>query len=181
MNRLTSISYKKVPNRREIKELYFSSFPKHEQMPWWLMRLLATQPGVEIAGYYEEDLFCGFTYTVATEGMLFVMFFAVNGEIRGKGYGSAILGLLKQNHPGKTVLLNVEPLDENAENYDQRVRRFKFYKKNGFFDTGFDIDEVGGTFRVLASSPEMDPEAYLGVFKKMSRGLWKPKITKAEQ
>lgn len=178
MNEITHVSYKNAPNRKEIKALYFSSFPKHEQMPWWLLRILQTQRGVDITGYYDENTFCGFTYTVAADDILFVLFFAVNQAIRGKGYGSAILDLLKEKHPDKTIFLNIEPLDENADNYDKRVRRFKFYEKSGFYDTGFNIDEVGGTFRVLASSPEIDEEKYLNIFKKLSYGLWKPRITK---
>ena len=112
--------------------------------------------------------------------MLFVMFFAVQQELRGKGYGTAVLELLKQKNPGRTILLNVELLDENASNYTQRLQRFRFYEKNGFYDTGWNIDEVGGTFRVLATHREIDPRAYQKVFQKLSFGLWKPKITKAE-
>ena len=177
---LTPVLYKNAPNRREIQNLYFTAFPKYEQMPWWLLRLLTIPRGAALTGYYDNDTFCGFTYTAATEQMLFVMFFAVQQEIRGKGYGSAVLELLKQNNPGKTILLNVELLDENAPNYAQRVQRFRFYEKNGFYDTGLNIDEVGGTFRVLASCREIDPKAYQRVFQNLSCGLWKPKIRKAE-
>ena len=178
MNELTAVSYQKAPDRRKIRNLYFASFPKHEQLPWWLLRLPALRRGVEITGYYQNDRLCGFAYTVSSDDMLFVLFFSVHPAIRGKGYGSSILHLMKISNPGKTVCLNIEPLDENAENYDERVRRFKFYAKNGFFDTGYDIDEIGGKFRVLATMPAIDPEAYQGIFRKWSFGLWKPRIAK---
>lgn len=181
MNEITPVPYKKAPERRKIKELYISAFPKHERMPWWILRILATQKDAEITGYYDDNAFCGFTYTITAEDMLFVLYFAVNIEIRGKGYGSAILEMLKQNNPDKTIFLNIELLDEGAENYDERVRRFNFYKKNGFYDTGLNMDEVGGTFRVLSSRENIDEEAFCGIFEKMSQGLWKPKITKAEK
>ena len=177
---LTPVLYKDAPNRREIRNLYFTAFPKYEQMPWWLLRLLTVPRGAALTGYYDKTAFCGFTYTAATEQMLFVMFFAVEENLRGKGYGSAVLELLKQNNPGKTILLNVELPDETASNYAQRMQRFRFYEKNGFYDTGWNIDEVGGTFRVLATRREIRPRAYQKVFQKLSFGLWKPKITKAE-
>ena len=77
-------------------------------------------------------------------------------------------------------MLNVELLDPGAENYAERCSRVAFYKKNGFYDTQYDIDEVGGTFRVLATRQTLDVEGYLQVFRKMSFGLWRPYIRKGE-
>ena len=178
MLELVPIKYNEAPDCAQIKRLYHSAFPKEEQMPWWLIRLLAVQRGVDITGFYENREFCGFTFSVSTDDILFLMFFAVDASKRGKGYGSAILELLKKSNPEKEVFLNVELLDENTENYSDRVRRVTFYKKNGFFDTGYEIDEVGGTFLVLATIPEIDPMKYRKVFEKISLGLWKPRIEK---
>lgn len=174
--KLSSKSFGNAANRSEIKKLYFQSFPKYEQLSWWILRFLTVRKGIDITAYYENEIFCGFTYTITDGNILFILFFAVNTEIRRQGYGSAILEYLKQNNPDKSILLNVELLDESADNYDERVKRFQFYKKNGFYDTKFDIEEVGGTFRVLATAPTFDPKEYLGVFKRMSFGFWKPKI-----
>ena len=85
---------------------------------------------------------------------------------------------MREIDPRRQILLNVELVDPEAENYAQRLQRMAFYEKNGFFDTGYDIDEVGGTFRVLASDPNPDMAAYLRVFSHMSWGLWKPPIRK---
>ncbi len=175
---MTAKVWKDAPNGGEIRNLYRTAFPKEEQLPWWLVRCFILQKGVDLTGYYDGEAFAGFTFT-ATEGeILFVLFLAVPDGSRGKGYGSEILNYLKQNYPGKTILLNVEPLDESAENNDQRIRRMAFYRKNGFYDTGYNIREVGGVFRVLSSTPEMNQDAYLRVFRKMSFGLWRPEITK---
>jgi hypothetical protein len=54
----------------------------------------------------------------------------------------------------------------------------RFYEKNGFFDTGYNIAEVGGVFRVLSTVPELDVRAYRNVFRKLSFGLWNPEIMK---
>ena len=171
-------SYKNAPHRGEIKRLYHTAFPKEELLPWWIVRLLTVQKCVDLTGYYKEDTFVGFTFTATTEDILFVLFFAVEENSRGKGFGSEILGCLQENNPEKTIVLNVEPLDEKAENNDQRIRRMAFYKKNGFYDTGYNIREVGGVFRVLATVPELDTAAYGKVFRKMTLGLWRPEMTK---
>lgn len=164
----------------EAKRLYRSAFPKEEQVPFLLLRFLTFIKGVELTCYSENGQFCGFTYTVTEGNVVFVLFFAVNAELRGKGYGSAILAYLKEKNPNRSVILNVEPLDADAGNADERVRRIRFYEKNGFFDTGYDIEEIGGTFRVLATEKEINMNEYLRVFGKMSLGLWKPKWTKAD-
>lgn len=177
---ITAKPIKTAPNKAQIKNLYLAAFPKEERLPWWLLRYWPALGRSELTAYYDGDTSCGFTFT-ATEGeVLYVMFFAVDGEIRGQGYGSAILDYLKQNNPGKTILLNVELLDENAPNNGERIRRMAFYKKNGFCDTGYNIREVGGVFRVLSSTSKMDADAYRRVFLKLSYGLWKPEIKKVE-
>ena len=158
------------------RALYSRAFPKEERLPWWVLRLSALVRGVELTAWYEGGNFCGFTHTTATEDVLFVMFFAVEEGCRGRGYGSAILSRLKQS--GRKIILNVEPLDETADNAAERVRRMAFYQKNGFFDTGYDIEEVGGVFRVLSTVPELDVEGYLKVFRRLSFGMWRPKIEK---
>lgn len=177
---IKKISLSDAQDPKQIKHLYGSAFPKEERMPWPLVRFLILQRDVDVHGYYEAGKFCGFTFSAATEKVLFILFFAVADDCRGQGYGSAILQLLKEEHPDRIIVLNVELLDPEAENYDQRLKRMAFYRKNGFYDTGYDIDEVGGTFRVLATRQALDVPAYLRVFQKMSFGLWKPYIRRGK-
>jgi len=171
----------KGQDSRLLKKLYISSFPKAERLPWWTLRASTLVPSACITGFYDQETLLGFTYSVETDEVFYVMFFAVAESLRGKGCGSAILDHIKKSKPQKDILLNVELLDETADNYGQRVRRFKFYQKNGFFDTGYNIDEVGGTFRVLSTRPTFEVRAYQRAFQKITLGLWKPKITKVEE
>ena len=75
--------------------------------------------------------------------------------------------------------LNVELLDPKAENYPQRQRRFRFYGRNGFFDTGYHVWEVGGEFRVLSTGLPLDVPRYKQVFRKLTFGLWDVRLEKA--
>lgn len=168
-------------DRKAIRQLYHAAFPKEEQMPWWLLRLLSLRQDMGVDGYYEGERFCGMTFSASTEKVLFVLFLAVAEDRRGQGAGSAILRKLQEDHPGCSIVLNVEPLDPKADNYQQRCGRMVFYEKNGFYDTGYDIDEVGGTFRVLSNAPVLDVPSYLQVFAKISFGFWKPYIRKGKQ
>ena len=163
-------------NKAQVKSLYRTAFPKEERLPWWVLRFWAFTGRGQLTAYYDGQTFCGMTVSATAGDIFYIMFFAVDEPLRGQGYGSGILEYLKRENPGKTILLNVELLDETAPNNAQRIRRMAFYQKNGFFDTGMDIREVGGRFRILSSTGKVDTGAYQRVFGKLSWGFWKPKI-----
>ena len=164
--------------RRQAKQLYLEAFPKEERLPWWVLRLNSLRHGIDLTAFVEDGAMIGFTASVTTARMHFLLFFAVPENSRGCGHGSAILAQLRQQH--KAVTLNVELLDPEAENYPQRQRRFRFYGRNGFFDTGYHVWEVGGKFRVLATQPELDVASYRQIFRKLSFGVWHVKLKKDE-
>lgn len=177
---LTWKPLQKMPDPQQVKALYTTAFPKEEQLPWPVVRLLAALGRLQVDCYLADDVFCGFTVSAATEQVLFVLFFAVTEEMRGNGCGSAILQLRRAEDLQREIVLNVEHLDPMAENAAQRVQRMRFYNRNGLFDTGYDIDEVGGTFRVL-STAKLDVPAYRKVFRKISLGLWRPAMRKVAE
>ena len=108
----------KVENTGALRRLYHTAFPKEEQMPWWILRLTSLRRDMGVEGFYEGDRLRGFTHSVATEDVLFLLFFAVNDDCRGQGWGSEILTKLKAENPGRTVVLNVELLDPEAAQLD---------------------------------------------------------------
>lgn len=161
---------------QQVKQLYMQSFPKEERIPWQLLYLYSRWKLIDLTLWLDEGVFCGFTASVNVEGLHFVLFFAVDQSLQGKGYGSAILTHIKQKYG--TVALNVEPLIDTAPNYAQRLRRFDFYRKNGFVDTGYNVWEVGGKFRVLSTDEELNISQYRKVFLKLTGGLWKVRMKK---
>lgn len=52
-------------------------------------------------------------------------------EVRGKGYGSKLIDMVRETHPGKRIFLVVEPMDVTSDDYEMRVRRQRFYERNG--------------------------------------------------
>lgn len=161
---------------KQVKALYYTAFPKEERLPWWVLRLNARRSGIDLTAFLDGDTFCGFTASVTAGNMHFLLFFAIPDDLRGRGCGSAILSRLRQEY--EVITLNVELLDEAAPNYLQRLRRFRFYRKNGFFDTGYHVWEVGGKFRVLGTDPQLNVSAYKKIFKKLSLGMWNVKLEK---
>ena len=162
---------------RQARALYRSAFPKEERLPWWILRLNACRKGIDLTAFMDGDVFCGFTASVTVENLHFLLFFAIDDEKRGMGYGSAVLQMLQKQH--QTLVLNVELLDPAAENYDQRKRRFAFYQRNGLVDTCYHVWEVGGKFRVLSTQEKLDVPRYKKIFKKLTLGLWDVKLQRA--
>ena len=108
-----------------------TAFPPNEQIPTWLLRVLAFRKNVNFRAFYDDDQFCGVLYTAEDNKYIFVFYLAVNDRIRSKGYGTKILDWLKQNTE-KIIVLNVEAINPSAENALQREKRISFgtYKKH---------------------------------------------------
>lgn len=162
--------------RDKVRQLYIEAFPKEERLPWWLLRLNARRQGIDLTAWVENGELCAMTASVTTDKAHFLLFFAVAADRRGQGIGSRVLAQLKDAYPA--VVLNVETLTPEAPNYDQRLRRFDFYRRNGLLDTGWHVWEVGGKFRVLSTQP-MDVPGYKEIFKKLSLGFWDVKLKEA--
>lgn len=156
------------------KALYMEAFPKQERIPWWLLTLSSRRRDIDLTAWMEGDTFCGLTASVTEGKDHFLLFFAVAQSLRGQGYGSQILKQLRSTYD--TVVLNVELLDPTADNFSQRQRRFAFYGRNGFVDTGYHVWEVGGKFRVLSTRQQLNVPVYKRFFKKLTFGLWNVRL-----
>ena len=61
--KLTRLPLGKAPSKAQIRQLYTTAFPKEEQMPWYVLRLLSLRRGRGVEGYYADGRFCGMTLT----------------------------------------------------------------------------------------------------------------------
>lgn len=162
-----------MPDYKDICEIYKSSFPKAEQFPIWLLRVMSHLKGIHSVSFYDDDILCGFSYFLENEKTVFILFLAVNGKVRSKGYGSRILSQIKELHPGKTIFLDVEKPDEKAENNHQRLKRIEFYRRNGIVDTNNSFTYDGITYEILSTDKNFSEqeytenlESYLRIFKR---------------
>lgn len=181
MNLRAAAVNRKMKAYQEVIRLLKTAFPVEEQYPVWFLRLLALRKEVDFLAFFEGEQFVGLTYTLQCDRMVFVLYLAVNPEVRSKGCGTAILSWLKTHFAGKSLTLNIEPLDPKAENYDQRVKRFSFYAKNGFRDTGLCVKDGDDQYAVLCDAGAFQPEVYRKLLEKMSFGMIKPEICPAEK
>lgn len=142
---------------RKVRRLYFEAFPPIEQLPLWVLCVLALRSDIEFYAVYADTEFCGLLYLVNDPDHTLIFYFAVRTDLHSRGYGAAILQHLKNR--GGAVSLIMESMREVCENATQRQRRKEFYLRNGFLDTGYYM-KGEALFDILCTVPDIDPIAY---------------------
>lgn len=160
--------------KNDILRLYKEAFPTEEKLPVWLLRLALLKKSVALTAYFCGGKFCGFTYTVTYKNTLFVLYLAVKSDLRGKGAGSEILKILKRQN--KTTVLNIEPVLREAENFEQRAKRKKFYEQNGFVDTEKTLSFGEENYLIMATDKNFSREEYIKTMQILSFGNFSGKI-----
>ena len=161
---------RKQKDYRSVVELMLTAFPPEERIPTWILYLLSRKKNVNFYAWYENREFCGITYTLESETMIFLLYFAVNAQQRSKGYGSRIIHELKQTAGGRDIILNVEKPDQCAENNMQRVQRIAFYERNGFYQSNFDLRIEGTDYLVFSTNAVPDRAEFSSILKKYHIG-----------
>ncbi len=182
------MSLKAIPVRRgqkgykEAMELMKSSFPPNELIPLWILRLFTIRRDVRFRAFYDDDQFIGTVYTCEDDKNFFILYLAVDPKFRSKGYGGMIVDHAYVLADGRNITLDVESMDPNADNIEERKRRFAFYERHGLTDTKYDFTDDGKSmYTVLSSDVDgFDVDAILKMFKKFSFGLCRFKVFKRE-
>lgn len=114
--------------------LYQGAFPDRERAPLEGLHEFSMRG---CASYFAlvEDGFKGLAYIIESDDLVFLLYLAVSPSHRGGGCGTRALDAVKSMCHGRRLFLNSEPLEE-CDNYDQRVRRLDFYRRNGFTEHG---------------------------------------------
>ena len=139
---------------QDIRPIYFDAFPKKERMPFFLMVLMSKLWNTQFWGFYDGDTPCGFAYFAVHRNLLFLMFLAVDNNLRSKGYGSAILAKIRDTYPDKKLIVSIEPCEDTAPDIEVRKRRKAFYQRNGYSETGYQIKLSGVVQDVLIANGE---------------------------
>ena len=150
---MANLTFLDIRNNREykkkVRKLYNEAFPKEERIPIWLLELLARKNKAKFYSIYDDKKFVGLIYNIYHQDIVFVFFFAIDKELRGQGYGSKVLEFIKQKYSRHRIILCIEPLDKNSNNYVQRAKRKEFYMKNGFKDADYTIKERNVIYEML--------------------------------
>ena len=137
----------------------------------FLLLLGALRKSTHFTAFYNADKFAGLLYTMENDRYCFILYLAVNPQMRSGGIGGAILDYAYAHAGDKIIVLNVEPLDSATDNHEQRERRIAFYARHGICETGYGFSMDGVPYSVLASeSSAFDPKAYSDMLGGISLG-----------
>lgn len=166
---MINLKFLDIKNNREynkkVKKLYNSAFPKEERIPILLLKLLARKNKAKFYGIYDNKKFVGLVYNVYYKDIIFIYYLAIDKESRGQGYGSKVLEFIKQKYSQYRIILSIEPVDKNANNYEQRIKRKEFYTKNGFRDANYTIKERNIIYDMLYCNKKVTLQEFQELIK----------------
>lgn len=151
---------KNIKELFEIKRLYRRAFPKCERKPFSLIMKWYKKGKSDIWYFCDEKGFLGFSTTINGESEILIDYFTVDDKRRGNRNGTKMIKALLENYAPLGVFLEIEMLDEKADNYPQRVRRRKFYLAAGLEPLGTYAKLFGTDMELLGVRCSMDYEKY---------------------
>lgn len=150
----------------EVHSLYEKAFPENERRPFSEL-LNAPRSIAEIVALYDGELFCGFAVLLNVKDISHITYFAINEELRNRGYGSAALQTLHTYKSGQRILVDIEFEKPNAENNEQRRRRKQFYLRNGYEQTPIRYSWRHEDYEILAHGGIVTEAEYKNFWKQM--------------
>ena len=161
-----------------MKKVYLESFPKSERKPFGMMKYKARQGTMELLVITEKKQPVGFAITVLYQDLVLLDYFAIEQKFQGQNYGSGALKLLKERYPDKKFLLEIELPDDHAPNREARIRRKRFYLKNGMKETGLSVSVFGIPMEVLTDGKPVTYEEYHRLYQDSIGAFFARKVTR---
>lgn len=152
---------------RRMKRIYLEAFPISERKPFGMMKRKARQGRMEMLALLDGGKLAGMAVTVLHRDMILLDYFAISRELRGKRLGSEAIGLLKERYRGKKLILEIELAKEQAPGAEERIRRKRFYLKNGIEETGIRIRLFGVPMELLSFGGTVSYEEYHSIYEEV--------------
>ncbi len=153
--------------KAKVKKLYKIAFPKNERAPISFLFSKTKHKENKFYAALDNNEFVGLAYTIQKNKMLYIFYLAVAEEKRGKGFGSEILATIKNMYSDCTILLEIEDTAlTDAENFEERIKRLKFYQKNGYSQTHIRLNEAGVDFELLGTAATVTQAEFLSLMKR---------------
>ena len=120
------------PDMNKVLNLYNNSFPENELVDF--QEFFSSRIISDVLSFYDNNQFIGFAVLVSYVNISNILYFAIEPNLRGKGYGTQSLKQICQYYQNNKIILDVEdPFECNNEKEREiRLKRISFYKNAGF-------------------------------------------------
>lgn len=149
------------PEAAYAKALYEEAFPEIERCPFESLLDCCGRGKADFFVYRDAGKNVGFCVVLLPGHYAYGLFAAINSDSWSRGYGSQLVQEVIRAYPDRAVVLDIEPVDETADNYGERRRRLRFFEKNGFHDTGYEMRDESGPYRILSNAKGFDLEGFV--------------------
>lgn len=156
------------PDMGKLCKLNNEAFPQIERISTERLIRMAEKNQIDLNAVYDQKRFVGFFAMFSGPGCAYIFFFAVEPSLRSKGYGSQMLNVVRTTYPDSQIVLDLEEADLEAENYEQRLSRKRFYSRGGYRESGYHVNYVGVTYEVLFLGDSFDLDSFKKLLSKIS-------------
>ena len=153
-----------------IEALYENSFPKEERKSFsGMLELSKCNKTLPLVIHDEAGKAVGMCFFMLNADIALLDYLAVDKSYRNMGLGEEALKRVAELFPEKRIILEIETVDREADNYEIRVRRKNFYIRNGLIPTNiisrlFTCRYQVLTFGEMELSFDEYADVYYGVF-----------------
>ena len=151
------------------RELYEETFDRRMRVPYGDLWKVASKGSADYVAVFDNDIFLGFYYVFLQGDNAFIYYLAVCPEMRGRGYGTDIVDLIKDTYPEKRIVVCIEAPHVDDKLVSVRYRRLAFYSRNGFIDTLYKFESVGIMYEVLYWGKAFEPEDVQDILRAFRR------------
>nr|WP_297864017.1 GNAT family N-acetyltransferase [uncultured Acetatifactor sp.] len=153
-----------------VRKLYEESFPKSEKKPFSMILKKRAEGFFDILAIEnEEGQFCGLAIMLLAGGLALLDYLAIAPEYQGGGAGSSTLRELRERYGRGSLVVEIETtLGEEAaqaENAEERLRRKRFYLRNGMKTMDFVVNLFGVEMEILTFGRTVTFEEYYGIYE----------------
>lgn len=145
--------------------LYQSAFPASEKKPFSMIRAMHKKGKSDVWYCEENGKFAGLVITINGPDRILLDYLAVEEKRRGQGNGSKILQKIREQYAGYGVFLEIEIVDESAENFEERKRRKQFYLSNGMTPMNVFVELFGVDMELLGFDCYLSFEEYHAFYR----------------
>ena len=148
-----------------IYHLYQSAFPANEKKPFSMIRSMQKKGKSDVWYCKINGKFAGLVITINGPEQILLDYLAVAKKRRGQGVGSEILQAMRKQYGGKGVFLEIEIVEESADNFEERKRRKQFYLSNGMIPMNVFVELFGVDMELLGFDCSLTFEEYHAFYR----------------
>ena len=102
----------------------------------------------------------GFACLLTIGDLTHIIYFAMDERLRGQGYGSVALAALHALKPQNRIIADIEQELPEAANNEQRRKRKSFYLRNGYVESGVELNWRKEAYEILVYGGTLTPKEF---------------------